>query len=626
MPDYNYKWNLSEDASPDLFSLPLQDNIDINNIIVRIEPEYIGRWNKLDSEDADRLKAYLYVVLKYDWVKDEEDEKVKISRTVNNQKESITVSKDSKSLTITKNKSSAELKKGQTTIRNFEIYKKDNNELLYDKNIKNLVIEYTDSSSSPNVLAMVRGNVRQYSKQITQYSGSGINNPYKEYGTKLAIETIDFGIVLSFNFNRWLEWLEVALNTGDFSSGINYPIWGYNWTPAGCIPKRIIYENVIVNQPIASVEARKILGEMGDSENGSKLIKIAVEYADSTPKNPKFMHPKEFFSLLFWKEECDPVFADMSIQYSELIKNYHPLLQKMMLSKEDGTIINDSNLKNFDFSQLDDLNPAPKDNWLGLRPPLRTYKRVLWEAKREYLVCKGKCKNVWGKPGSNKGRIKNSLILDRGYKGFSKCNVFAGEMLFRAGFRTISGVFSYYNEKEKKYFYYTSCPVKNHIPGKLKYIQPNGLYSQRCKGLSNLNTYGKGKIRIENIFSNRDCFELNNIIGRDYEVNKGFARDRYRKCEIKENNKTKKLNEIKNNIINDSIEMGDVYLASNSKHVVVVANIGKKIKAVDQYLWKWEQGDYPHDWSPGDYVLIKILPGGDPTEEWGILDLNRLEE
>ncbi|MBS7635204.1 hypothetical protein KEJ34_06930 [Candidatus Bathyarchaeota archaeon] len=44
----------------------------------------------------------------------------------------------------------------------------------------------------------------------------------------------------------------------------------------------------------------------------------------------------------------------------------HPLINKMMTSRMNGS-----------------PGTPEDDDWMGLRPPLRTYKRIEWEAKRE---------------------------------------------------------------------------------------------------------------------------------------------------------------------------------------------------------------------------------------------------
>jgi len=140
-------------------------------------------------------------------------------------------------------------------------------------------------------------------------------------------------------------------------------------------------------------------------------IKLSIEYADSLPDFPKFMHPRAFFSLLFWREECDPVYNASPNEYD------HPLLWKMMDGRENGMHGN-----------------YHDDDWLGLRPPLRIYKRVEWEARLTHELHHAD----WQTSGSLSDVLRNPLIGTFA-AGRSKCNLFVGEMAFRSGFRTFVG-------------------------------------------------------------------------------------------------------------------------------------------------------------------------------------------
>ncbi|MBU7026819.1 MAG: hypothetical protein HXS48_07745 [Theionarchaea archaeon] len=385
--------------------------------------------------------------------------------------------------------------------------------------------------------------------------------------------------------------------------------WFLNWDKIGRLPEKIYYENV-TDGVSRTTRAGEVIGKAGDhsGDTSRKQVKIKIEYLDDTTNESKFMHPREFFSLLFWKEECDPVLNQLPLP-----SYHHPLLRKMMLSRENGT------------SEIDP-GPFQDDDWLGLRPPLRTFQRVKWEAIREHLI--DNYKTYWGKrdPGRNiqgnvNERIKNPLIHKEGYEKNSKCNIFSGEMLFRAGFVTTAGLF-----KLKETLAYPCCGNDtNGIQNKLRYIQPFSLnrHSKFCS------RYVKICINTANLEEDCRCFPSDNDTHR-IQLPYGTIVNR---IDID-------VDEINRNIENS----GSVYLAVNDFHVVIVDRIlessssGIRVCAIDQWApelginsndcsggnkW-WSRSHYSHLWTA--QRLIEMSPGDDPTEVWGKLNLNRLEE
>jgi len=435
-------------------------------------------------------------------------------------------------------------------------------------NIKKLVINVT-SQSDVDVLAIVPGGM-----ELNNTTGIGI----------LTTELFSTAFLYAIEQPR------------------QYPVpWFKNWLNAGRIPRKIIYENIINYETTEgmcfSVNAGDHIGKMGINLNNlsEKQIKISIEYADSTNDNPKFMHPVEFFSLLFWREECDPVFNANPSCYQ------HQLLQRMMSSVSDD--------KNGDFHN---------DNWLGLRPPLRTFTRVKWEAFKEHLVLDDDYPNHWVGDTSNVyDRIKNPFIHKTGgYVGqnLTKCNIFAGEMLFRSGFRapvTMGNM--------------GGC-TPGSFPYKIKYQSVSGLFASF--GIPGAISQPMGRIRY---VGEMDCNHDQRCISGD--ATHEFAHLYARRVEWNQN--------LTNNIQN----LGRVYLLAKTgpsgNHVVIVDEFtnnnpysgdANTVNAMDQHASlnnnSWSRTNYRYLYPNNNNVNVVILeffPGGDPSEEWGKIDLNCLE-
>jgi hypothetical protein len=331
-----------------------------------------------------------------------------------------------------------------------------------------------------------------------------------------------------------------------------------NWIQIGRVPKSIIYENVEIDPSCnegCSVIAGGLIGK-----SSAPFFSISIKYADG-----KFMNPIEFLSLLLWKEECDPVYRDSPAQYQ------YPLLQKMMTSKKDGS---EGNWKD--------------DDWIGLKPPLRTYKRVEYEARKELSIYK----NNWKTSGDISSRIKNPKIIRsgtrRGYVGDSKCNILAGELAFRAGFRV-------FVKPAERY------------PEQLKYKGPDELVRL-------------GRRDVEPSQIDREISEKGKVFI--------FARKRY--CEDgsmphPENGVYKCNNgaraKIGHVVILSSIEGISTYSSGTKNYI--------NGRVIDQHCngepRETSGNKIYYDWmSEEGWAIVELTPGGDPDQDWGVLDLNQI--
>ncbi|MGJ3245288.1 MAG: hypothetical protein ACFE0I_04345 [Elainellaceae cyanobacterium] len=245
-----------------------------------------------------------------------------------------------------------------------------------------------------------------------------------------------------------------------FSLPIPQVRWWQRWIEGECIPTVLIYENIdranltarlqamtpgqvsadgldfpsqvtdsnkqdFINQFLAGVppdtsgaaflvaKAGAYLGVAGltvSSPDPSdptlpRLLTLRARYHNHTTADPHPMNPRELFHLLFGNDSQEAQF--------------HPLMQKIDVTGEMQTA-------------------EPETRRMRLRPPLRTWKRVEWEAD---LEINNHAAN-W-EPAGNLGsdRLFNSHSRDgrsynRGdYAGGNKCNLFVDDICLRAGFR-----------------------------------------------------------------------------------------------------------------------------------------------------------------------------------------------
>lgn len=281
----------------------------------------------------------------------------------------------------------------------------------------------------------------------------------------------------------------LVLETITFQQPLHEPGWGEvkwweRWIEAGCIPRRIIYENVkrdaletLVNglptpikepplpavpgslpsheeeafrnsyrptppkrvfgvqvpfgvyqenrdtfikdffngKSFLAVESGAFIGEANfipltapnDPEVSPRRLRLHVQYHDHKDTDPHPMNPRELFALLF---------GDDSVEAQN-----HPLLQYLESKGQSGQ-----------------TTTHPKTKRMLLRPPLRTSKRVEWEANIEVNNHAANWAPA-GTLGNNRfynDHSRNALDFDdAGYTNSDKCNLFVSDICLRAGFR-----------------------------------------------------------------------------------------------------------------------------------------------------------------------------------------------
>jgi hypothetical protein len=264
----------------------------------------------------------------------------------------------------------------------------------------------------------------------------------------------------------------LVLEMPTFLSSFATVPWWDRWVEADCVPHQVIYENVDAHalqtllaglQPgqdhhglhlppevedeaqkadftatfmagsaahFLTAEAGAVLGTAAPpislpGEPGpfdARQLLLHARYAGHTDADPRPMNPREFLYLLFGKDSPE---ADAASPLA------HPLLRKMDL---DGH-----------------LQAGLETRTMRLRPPLRTYARVIWEADMERLHHSGD----WAKASNVSARFYNShqregrRFNSGGYDqatcppqppgdpvgGCWKCNLFVFDVVLRAGFR-----------------------------------------------------------------------------------------------------------------------------------------------------------------------------------------------
>ena len=377
-----------------------------------------------------------------------------------------------------------------------------------------------------------------------------------------------------------------------------------SWMAAGLIPETIVYGNITASQTSGTVHAGDVLGSLGNhpTDPSKRRLTISIEYSGSTAKNPKGMHPREFFSLLFWRADHDPILTENPTPYK------HPLFRSMMSTDEDGK-----------HGPANSFINASSDKWLALRPPLRIYQRVKWEHIKEHLRNDYGSGTWTGSNGSVQKRIQNPYLYNggsQGYKKYTKCNVYAGEILFRSGMRTLA------------YGLGITCS-SGHLPRFIKYCSP-GVITKHFTASMRI----KGKIHHDSTSpdpcsgSSTPTHEIFTVFGDS------------QTCSA--------------NTINKLIEgQGAVFLVANHQlkvpavdppnnhtgHVAIVEKVvacsymdglvaKRKLRTIQQWNFGFSRSSYADVWESAnvaDSVIVRVRPGGDPTEGWGALDLNCLK-
>ncbi|HIH44872.1 MAG TPA: hypothetical protein HA257_07325 [Candidatus Methanoperedenaceae archaeon] len=402
-----------------------------------------------------------------------------------------------------------------------------------------------------------------------------------------------------------------------------------NWIDAGLVPARIIYENLLPEEDSFYISAG---GTIGFLESGAPLH-IRVEY-----NNGRSMDPVEFFSLLFWKKECDPVFTE------------HPDDCEHLFFKKMSGFISDGEYGTFN-----------DDDWLGLRPPLRTYQRVRWEAMREYS--RPDFRERWKSVNNTVNpRIINPFVHGGVMPNVTTCNILAGEMLFRAGFKTFVHAGGLCNHNKIQY--------------RLKYRGPTQLYRDHFS-LNRVNISG-----YINYHSSAHCSDTKtHMLGGSFaekidvsqldinaEIGKGNVFMLIRlpdehhhtiKCDVGDRtfettgsgvnyNETHHHDIVgfdgvqtsecsytsghKHHLEIPGVADGDTSDPKGGDHVAVIdqvtGNGNSVFRVIDQNISGWSRENYSHRYTPPreKTIVLKMIPGGDPTQEWGKLDLNCLQK
>lgn len=258
--------------------------------------------------------------------------------------------------------------------------------------------------------------------------------------------------------------------------------WWERWIEAGCIPEFFIYENVDVHRlttllialPVsmrstAGIEFPPYVTEAtksefipkfltGDpdpairlfvhagayigtaaTEQGSSpasnleplFVRFHARYAAHSDAEPLPMNPRELFYLLFGDDSPEAHGKDGGLP--------HPLLARIQKK-----------------GQEEQTDVAPDTKRMLLRPPLRTSKRVEWEAQLEIDHYSARWKTAGNlsrlpKPdnpdedsATENLRLYNTLLRDgrkfnrggpNGYRKSPKCNLFVWDIALRSGFR-----------------------------------------------------------------------------------------------------------------------------------------------------------------------------------------------
>lgn len=255
---------------------------------------------------------------------------------------------------------------------------------------------------------------------------------------------------------RLLTFLNLSPNNSRF------PKWWDRWKEAQTIPAKIVYENVEVEELKRLVRDIPILGEQfglsipmsGDIEshtefvegflkgenllyakNGAylgkaaptnqsnptdnsipRMINLYTYYNGHTPKKPLPMNTRELFYLLFGDESYEA--------------ETHPLLLKI---QEIG----------------ENQKENPRSRRMLLRPPLRTSKRVEWEATQEIthhsknwaprgILGNNRLYNDHERKSKTGRKLYDSRVRQYNratYAGSDKCNLFVADICLRAGFK-----------------------------------------------------------------------------------------------------------------------------------------------------------------------------------------------
>jgi hypothetical protein len=442
-------------------------------------------------------------------------------------------------------------------------------------------------------------------------------------------------------------------------SGNTFPLWWYRWLEAGCIPDRVIYENVdaaLVKEALEAVRApidnqfeNRVFPTLGlqfpysvtqatrsefidhfmageqdyfmvaeagaylgaaarenatsTDPNAKRLLTLHALYHDHTETSPHPMNPLELFNLLFGNDSKEA--------------QKHPLLLKI-----------DAKGK---------LQSGHESKSMRIRPPLRTHARLMWEADIETVDHDSKVGTTPQAKINSLMWMADSNVQARFYNDFHgmdakgtprhfnrgtfdkckqqdgtmgpcwKCNLFTFDVALRAGFRVIIH------------------PVGSNL---WHYQEPNVVVPLIGKSYANAGAEPPPRVPVRNIFGNGKQTDTLawNIEGMLRSLGSSTMKD-----EI-------------NRQINDE---GRCFVVAgsrvgNSGHMVLVESVLDETPTLDSsaghgfsYLRMQTRGVTPegaerreigftHDKTYGYSVihLFELHPGKDPDTQLGLQDSN----
>lgn len=417
----------------------------------------------------------------------------------------------------------------------------------------------------------------------------------------------------------------LALSLGENSA------WFRQWTRAGCIPAAIEYEGLLLDEHFSGadliagveVEAGTVIGTAQPAPPGS-AFKLSVTYGINEGGRTRTMHPIEFLSLLFWQEPCDRLFRpDSADEYA------HPLLRRLASCRADG-------------SPGDERN----GDWLGLRPPLRTYKRIEWEARQTHRFHNGN----WQIGGNLRGILRNPIGYDSYVASASKCNILLGELAFRAGFRS-PGIRS----GDRLYHAGVDALVQPALTtedeGRAVYVGRNRSFEWDGRRFEINLPFG-----VKRFVTTADSGTISEQIAREgraiYYGREGF-------CWLNSDDSVRvgRVPDIVNRQLvcpgtrtrtrqpsqphsdprdSDTHEykIGHVFLLAHLTGFSTRNGLSAGSAGIDQHCTF--PNDVPREGVSGKHLsgaqsdatcaFVELMPGGDPTQDWGVVDLNCLTE
>ncbi len=411
--------------------------------------------------------------------------------------------------------------------------------------------------------------------------------------------------------------------------------WFRQWIDAGCIPLTILYEGLVPSSSLRAelVDGIEVSADTVIGETLSNTVKISVNYGSTSLGTIRSMHPVELLSLLFWKENCDTLFRrDSADSYT------HPLLQRLNQSIADGS-----------------TGSAASSNWLGLRPPLRTYKRLEWEARQTHIYHHWNWQRLPTEPqereealrdhpehGDLTDILRNPMAFDGYERTTSKCNIFIGDIAFRAGFRTTTGQSS---RNSARPLTYVGVPPLATVrgQGERSYAQ----FARREVSWQGRRYQRTSPFGIVRTVTDSDRETITNEIQQKghilYYARKGCCQHRVQRDNLDSMAGqycpgTRTSGGREQDTDTHQYKIGHVFLMSTFGGIAIrsdgQAQLRSGTSGLDQHCRMVDNMPNAElhgialtgSAAVGERAFVELLPGGDPTEQWGVLNLNCLTE